>query len=270
MNWEPRRKFVRCAAFTLVELLVVIGIIAVLISMLLPSLNKVRESAVSLNCQANLRQIGNAVQLYVLANRGSMVCPSFCYDQPFDYPADAGLRHYNPGDGLTNPLAYLTYSSRALPGFRSVTNAANEKPVTTCPIFWTDFAFIYWNQGNMSNTGSKGYKWGGSYAFNSHLDRSMYIPTKKSLVKFSKIKRTSMRFMFGEGTGIDLSVSASVPGSPAPFLWYGHLKRTNMMFCDGHVESLLQSDIPVTNNYPNRAPWIPENFGEDTCIPSIW
>lgn len=68
-----RKATQRQTAFTLVELLVVIGIIALLVAILLPALNKARQYAQSAACLSNLRQIGMGMLMYAQENRGYVV-----------------------------------------------------------------------------------------------------------------------------------------------------------------------------------------------------
>jgi len=104
--------------FTLVELLVVIGIIALLISILLPSLNRARETANRVKCGSNLRQVGQAILLYANENKGNY--PRTTYTpaavttvsatndgtngtlvrDPFKNPKDAGVKDNDVNQAL--------------------------------------------------------------------------------------------------------------------------------------------------------------------------
>jgi len=80
-------------AFSLVEVIVVIGIIATLIAMLLPALANARESAKTIRCSSNLRQIGQAFYSYSVQFKGELPTPSGWHVYPPDSsPEDqAGL-----------------------------------------------------------------------------------------------------------------------------------------------------------------------------------
>src|SRR6195952_241109 len=75
----------RRSGFTLVELLVVIGIIALLISILLPSLAKARENGKRIVCLSNLKQIGNAIVMYSNDNKLYFPRASAGAEQPDDW-----------------------------------------------------------------------------------------------------------------------------------------------------------------------------------------
>jgi len=100
---STRRPHRMLPGFTLVELLVVIGIIAVLISVLLPALSKARGRAQTIACSSNLRQVSQAIFNYATEYKGSL---------PYGFIFNKSGPNGRPA-GSENPVNYITWFSCA-------------------------------------------------------------------------------------------------------------------------------------------------------------
>ena len=166
------RHFVR--AFTLVELLVVVGLIAVLVALLLPALGKAREQARRVNCMSNLRQLTTAWLAYAQANKGQLVpaennAAAWADAGNTDDAIVAGLlypwvpdpRVYRcPNDPVQkNERSYSinTFCNGAIPAVPSVNNIARVRRTSDTMVFVEEFdprgynmgSFLLFNSGDV-------------------------------------------------------------------------------------------------------------------------
>ena len=128
----PRCRRRRPTGFTLVELLVVIGIIAILIGILMPALKKARDQAMEVQCMSNLRQIGLALGMYVNANKQTL--PLQLHDEVYNF---------------MDPAAPETFLRLLLP--------YTEKEVWACPaVLLASEALPFYSEGQLNDTNYQG------------------------------------------------------------------------------------------------------------------
>jgi prepilin-type N-terminal cleavage/methylation domain-containing protein/prepilin-type processing-associated H-X9-DG protein len=238
---EGASRIRKSSGFTLIELLVVIAIIAMLASLLLPVLNRGKESGRAAVCGSNVRQLGVAAAMYSQDNKG--VLPDFLGW----LPTHSGVVNFfptNPGSGSAQAAPSDLTSGELYPYLTS-------KPVYLCP---TDQLAL----GSKPPGSTRAY----SYAMNCILchdnDTSKFVAPTKTLL-----------FMEPNLAANDFS------GLVGPVAWMGttpqgnalssrHNGCGNMVFCDFHVERVKAA--VAKNLERSRSFWLATPTTDPTAL----
>lgn len=213
----PRR-----GGFTLVELLVVIGIIAVLMAILFPAFRRAREHSARIKCMSNLRQIGLGFQMYLSENKG--VYPPHKWDE-------AGTRTW-----LDDILPYV--STKQISRCPNITDVEGDRGVR-------------WTWGFNAHKVGYGYNafFLGHYSHPNGATWGTYIPAS-NWWRQTKVKNTSRCILVAD-------TNPKPDGFWSSTLWWPFINATGegvngnrhrgygcITFCDGHAEAL---DVKTVN-----------------------
>jgi prepilin-type processing-associated H-X9-DG protein len=215
-----RRRF---AAFTLVELLVVIGIIALLMSILLPTLGRVKREARITQCLSNLRQLGLAHTTYCGNNKGR----SLRYDPTYERFWMNQIRDSYGGANIIRTCPEATDLSF---GWGSMTRAWGPDSNPNSTFFRDDY---------------------GSYGFNGWLHPGYPGPSFTASPRFQDTIP-----VFADAAWVDGWPRATDPVPPdltlgsqsgmpsmGRFITWRHGRYTNVVFLDGHASRMLLPEM---------------------------